>query len=76
MPASLAEIRLEIHVAGRSFYQSFGPGPSQHYSFIWDGRDAYGRLLQGPQPVLIRLGYRYGLARYASVAESRAAFGG
>lgn len=57
------EIRLEIQVAGRRFdipsselhYDSgFGS-----YTFTWDGRDAWGRLLQGAQPVTVRLGYVY-----------------
>jgi RHS repeat-associated protein len=31
----------------------------QRYSFTWDGQDAYGRTLQGPQPATVRIGYTY-----------------
>src|SRR5207302_3300555 len=30
------------------------------YTFIWDGKDAYGRRLQGAQPVTVKIGYVYG----------------
>ena len=40
IPASLAQVLLEIHVAGRVFTQSFGPAPNLQYSFTGDGRDA------------------------------------
>ena len=29
------------------------------YTFTWDGKDAYGRTLQGQQPVTVRIGYTY-----------------
>ncbi|MFZ1768478.1 MAG: hypothetical protein WAU00_04725, partial [Caldilinea sp.] len=31
----------------------------QNYRFTWDGKDAYGRILQGAQPTTVRLGYVY-----------------
>ena len=33
--------------------------PNQTYSFTWDGKDAYGRIVQGRQPVNVRIGYEY-----------------
>ncbi len=64
VPASLADVRLEISVAGRKFSQSFPAAPNQRYSFVWDGVDAYGRRPTGAQPVTIRIGYHYGLVKY------------
>ena len=36
-------------------HQSFPPTPNQSTTFIWDGKDAYGRTLQGlgiePEPI-------------------------
>src|SRR5205823_1843148 len=60
IPASLKRIELQISVAGRPFAQNFPASPSQTYTFIWDGKDAYGRTLQGAQPVTVKIGYVYG----------------
>jgi RHS repeat-associated protein len=59
VPAPLVRIDLEITVAGRRFTQSFPALPNQTYTFTWDGKDAYGRPLQGKQTVIYRLGYVY-----------------
>jgi RHS repeat-associated protein len=59
IPASLKRIDLEVLVAGRLLSQSFPPNPNQTTRFTWDGTDAYGRSLQGNQPVTIRVGYSY-----------------
>lgn len=32
---------------------------NQIYTFTWDGKDAYGRILQGVQPATVRIGYTY-----------------
>jgi hypothetical protein len=60
VPASLQRIDLEVLVAGRSFTSSFSAAPNQTTTFTWDGKDAYGRTLQGGQPVTVRIGYTYG----------------
>jgi RHS repeat-associated protein len=59
VPASLRRIDLEILVAGRIFTQSFSAATNQTTSFSWDGQDAYERILQGAQPVTVRIGYAY-----------------
>ncbi len=59
LPASLKRIDLEIAVAGRTFTQSFPSSPNQRTTFTWDGLDAYGRRLQGNQPIIVRLKYVY-----------------
>lgn len=59
VPASLTGILLEIRVAGR-FYRISRPNtPNQTYTFTWDGKDAYGRYVQGRQPIKVRTGYVY-----------------
>ncbi|MFN8541320.1 MAG: S-layer homology domain-containing protein [Thermomicrobiales bacterium] len=58
-PERPQRVELEIAVAGQRFTQSFAPSANLHYTFTWDGRDAYGRLLQGVQPVTVRVGYVY-----------------
>ncbi|MBI2877240.1 MAG: hypothetical protein HYY20_10190 [Candidatus Tectomicrobia bacterium] len=78
LPASLKGIKLEIEVAGRRLTQSFPPLPNQKYRFIWGGQDAYGRTVQGVQPVTIRIGYVYDAIyqQPAQFAQSFAAFSG
>jgi len=59
VPAILLRIELEVSVAGQEFKQSFPPNPNQSYSFTWDGMDAYGRTLQGVQPMSVSVGFTY-----------------
>ncbi len=73
VPASLRRIELEIRVAGRLFTQSYPPAANQRASFTWDGQDAYGRTLQGVQPVTVRIGYVYG-AVYMEPAKAARGF--
>jgi RHS repeat-associated protein len=59
LPEGVIRIDLRIEIAGRRFSQSFPPTPNQRTTFSWDGLDAYGRMLQGAQPVTARIGYVY-----------------
>ena len=59
VPADLKRVELEIQVAGRSFADTFPASPNQSTTFTWDGIDAYGRELQGTQPVRVRIGFVY-----------------
>jgi hypothetical protein len=59
VPASLQRIDLELTVGGQRIRQSFPPQPNQTFTYTWDGRDGYGRLLQGKHPVTIRKGWVY-----------------
>lgn len=56
---SLQGIKLEIEVAGREFEETFAATTNLTYTFQWDGKDAYGRTLQGKQPLTYRIGYQY-----------------
>lgn len=58
---NLQLITLEISVGGRLFKQAFYPIPNQRYTFTWDGKDVYGRVMQGRQTVYINVGYLYPL---------------
>ncbi len=59
IPASLKQIDLTVSVAGREFTQSFPAQTNQSTTFLWDGMDAYGRVVQGRQLVVIDVGYTY-----------------
>ncbi|AUX41034.1 uncharacterized protein SOCE26_024390 [Sorangium cellulosum] len=57
----LKRIELQIDVAGRTFSPTVACpcGPDQQYTFDWDGRDAFGRLLAGKQPVAVEVRHVY-----------------
>jgi RHS repeat-associated protein len=57
--APLKRIELEIKVAGQFIKESFPPAPEQTYKFVWDGKDGFGRHLQGTQPATISVHYVY-----------------
>ncbi len=77
MPASLQSIELEILVAGRKFTQSFSATANQSTTFDWDGKDAYGRTMQGRQVAIVRIGYTYRgvYTRAATYASAFALYG-
>ena len=75
LPASASGIELTVEVAGRRFESTFPALPNQRTTFTWDGKDAYGRTLDGPQPVTVDISYVYqGLyartSRFAAPASS------
>jgi RHS repeat-associated protein len=72
VPPSLKRIEVQASVAGRSFTATFPPSDGQIYTLVWDGRDAFGRLVQGRQAVRVRLTYVY----RASYSLSGAGAGG
>src|SRR5262249_53537415 len=59
VPAGVKRIELNIEVAGQRFTQTFTAVPNQRSTFTWDGQDAYGRTVQGSQPITVRIGYVY-----------------
>lgn len=59
VPASLKRIERVIEVAGNRFEATYSNATNQVSIFTWDGKDAYGRYLQGSQPVTVRIGYVY-----------------
>ncbi|MHB8574067.1 MAG: NHL domain-containing protein [Dehalococcoidia bacterium] len=58
-PGGVQGIELAVQVAGQLFDQKFPAQANLTYTFTWDGKDAYGRPVQGPQPVTVRIGYTY-----------------
>ena len=74
VPEGLDAIVLEVRIAGQVFEDTFPPLPNQTTQFTWDGKDVYGRVLQGLQPVTIRIGYVYP-GVYRSPAPGDTSFG-
>ena len=48
-----------MEVAGKTVDTSLAATPNQVYVYRWDGRDTYGRLVQGAQRATISVGYVY-----------------
>lgn len=59
IPASLKRIDVEITIAGQRHWRTYSPNPNVTATFDWDGKDAFGRVLQGKQRVVARVGYVY-----------------
>lgn len=74
VPPSTKRIDLIMTLNGRTFTNSFIATPNGRFSFRWDQKDAYGRLVQGCQRVTIRVGFVYD-GKYQSVMDMNRAFG-
>jgi|HubBroStandDraft_3_1064219.scaffolds.fasta_scaffold00489_4 RHS repeat-associated protein len=59
LPPQLARIDLHIGIAGQFLELHFPAAPNLSYTFVWDGRDAYGRLAYGSTPVAVTVVYAY-----------------
>ncbi len=59
VPAGLKAVVLGVTVAGQQFNRIFSGAPNQATSFEWDGKDAYGRTVQGVQNARVRIGFAY-----------------
>ncbi len=74
LPANLKRIELTVNIAGQSVDLVFPPlPPNRSYTFTWDGRDVYGRFLNGAHTANIRVSHVYPGA-YGMTAESAYAF--
>jgi RHS repeat-associated protein len=59
VPASLKRIDLKVAVAGQVFKQTFPAQANLVHRFLWDGRDAYGRSVQGRQVAQVDVTFVY-----------------
>ena len=59
LPGALQSVQVELTVGGRTFTQTLPAQINQFFNFTWDGQDAFGRLLQGVQPAIVRVGNVY-----------------
>jgi RHS repeat-associated protein len=70
MSPTLQEITLTARIAGQEIRRRFKREDfdlsNLSYTFTWDGRDAYGRLVQGRQQATFDIGYGYRLIYQAT----------
>ena len=74
VPASLRRVVVRVEVAGRTFADTLPAAPNQRWRLEWDGKDAYGRTLQGRQKARVSIGYVYPFY-YMVPASSARSFG-
>ena len=72
---NVRNIEIEIHIAGQRRNVLLPPQPNQTYSFRWDGRDGYGRPVQGQRAVHVRIGYVFDGAYEAAAGAGPQSFG-
>ncbi|MEO8179696.1 MAG: RHS repeat-associated core domain-containing protein [Deltaproteobacteria bacterium] len=72
--STLAGEVVEILVAGQRHVFEFPAQPNQGLTFTWDGLDREQRPVQGRQPAIVNVGYKYP-ARYTRPSTSARAFG-
>lgn len=75
---SLKRIDYSIKTAGGEFRGSVPAAPNQIHFYAWNGRDVYGRILQGQQAATVNIDYVYDAIYQApaSFQQSFAAFSG
>ncbi|MEO7181305.1 MAG: RHS repeat-associated core domain-containing protein [Gemmatimonadaceae bacterium] len=73
--ASMRKILLRVSVAGKTTIDTFPAIRGQRVVVRWDGRDAYGRLVQGQSRMKIDVGYVYTNIPYGVPATSGTSFG-
>lgn len=56
----LKEVVLNVWVAGNPYKKVFKPTPNLKHTYVWDGKDAYGKYVIGTQPAHVRIVYVYG----------------
>ncbi len=58
-PPSLGRVEVDVTIAGVLFHQVYEPASGLVFTVDWDGRDAYGRFMQGEQPYSVEIRYVY-----------------
>lgn len=62
VPGNIRSLRIDANVAGRSFtHEDQDRSPNRTIEFEWDGKDAWGRTVQGKTPLFVMVSYQYPL---------------
>ncbi|MFD0679585.1 MULTISPECIES: S-layer homology domain-containing protein [unclassified Paenibacillus] len=75
-PSSLKFITVKIEIAGKSISTVFNSAPNQTHTYLWDGKDVYGRMLAGGEyPYRVTVIYHYTPVYYESDGDFYQSFG-
>ncbi|MBI5516947.1 MAG: hypothetical protein HY909_24405 [Deltaproteobacteria bacterium] len=66
VPAGLQRVTVEVTVAGVRRRETLTPSPNLPFLWRWDGRDAFGRAVQGAWGATVRVGYVFTGALHAA----------
>src|SRR5262249_14453260 len=55
VPASLSAIVLDVDIAGQHIETRYPPAPNLATTFVWDGKDGFGRPVLGTKKATIRV---------------------
>src|SRR5690606_33009461 len=58
-PESLLKMRTYAEVAGQRLEAEYDPDEWLTHEFVWDGKDVYGRQVQGAMPIEVCVSYVY-----------------
>jgi RHS repeat-associated protein len=75
IPSGLKSVKLKINVAGTHFDTTFSVQPNLEYRFLWNGKDAYGRMIRSPQKARVKIGYVYDAQYYEGQDDFSKSFG-
>jgi RHS repeat-associated protein len=73
--ALMSKILVRVTVAGQTTVDTVAAAAGLHKHVTWDGRDAYGRLVQGQARMVIEIGYLYAGSTYGAPVASTSSFG-
>lgn len=59
VPEGLKTVTVKVRIAGQTLRQTFEPKAGKHAVLDWDGKDAFGRFVQGQQRARVTLSYIY-----------------
>ena len=84
VPPQLEAITVNVSVAGKALFMTAPVEPNAAVRFTWDGKDGFGRAIQGEVPFQARIRYQYpaiykpgsNLAGAASFAQASGSFFG
>ncbi|MGO4546233.1 S-layer homology domain-containing protein [Paenibacillus sp. 2TAB23] len=75
MPASLKYMTVQIDIGGTTYSKKFAALSNQQWTFDWNGKDAYQRLLTSVHPYTVTVTYHYAARYYRSAEEFNQSFG-
>ncbi len=59
VPEGLKSVNVKVRIAGQTLRQTFDPEVGKHAVLDWNGKDAFGRFVQGQQRARVTLSYVY-----------------
>ncbi len=76
LPSSLLKMTATAEVAGQRLpLAEYAPGPNAVHEFVWDGKDVYGRPVQGAAPIDVCVNYVYPLEYVTLTSWATSKFG-